>query len=72
MEEAAANRRYDELHKDHPFHDGSFTKWSEKASLATPYHFRDGVEIRVAEVDINPTDQFLSAGTAFSVPGTET
>lgn len=59
METAAANRRYDALHEKQPFHDGTFSRWSEKATAATPYHFHDGVTVYVAETDLNPNDDFL-------------
>lgn len=60
MESQAANRKYDELHEAAPFHDGTFTEWAEKPSAATPYHFRDGVSVWVAPVDLSPGDKFLS------------
>lgn len=65
METAAANAKYDRLHKDAPFHNGimgeggDFTSWSATQSDAHPYHFRDGVRIWVAETDHNPGDRFL-------------
>lgn len=60
MANAAANRRYDEVHQDLPFHDGTFTKWAKESSLATPYHYREGVNVWVADVDWTPDDDFLT------------
>lgn len=71
MAEAAANRMYVALHEKKPFHNGDFTRWAEKATKATPFHFQDGVEIRVAEVDLNPDDMFLSAPESFDDRRTE-
>jgi hypothetical protein len=61
MEQAAADRRYSALHEDLPFHDGEFKHWSKHASLDTPYHYQDGVNIWVADADLNPDDNFLGA-----------
>lgn len=64
MEEAAANWRYEKLHEDQPFHDGSFKNWAKERSKMFPYHFSDGVRILVAETDLYPDDNFLSGATA--------
>jgi hypothetical protein len=61
MEAARANRRYDQLHKDLQYHDGTFTSWGKNPSAEHPYHFRDGVTISVTPVDLSPDDDFLSA-----------
>lgn len=66
MERAAAEWRYDQLHEAAPYHDGSFKNWSEKRTLRYPYHYRDGVEIVVAETDLYPDDDFLEARQAES------
>lgn len=60
MEREAADARYDELHADEPFHDGTFTDWSAKRTDSHPYHYRAGVSIWVAPVDVNPDDKFLT------------
>ena len=60
MEAQAANRRYDELHEAAPFHDGTFSNWSQRATATTPYHYRDGVSVWVAPVDLSPDDDFLT------------
>lgn len=57
---AAANRKYDELHKDRPYHDGSETVWSETPTVLTPFHYRDGVTIFLAATELNPDDDFLA------------
>lgn len=67
MEAAAANRRYDQIHEKRPFHDGTFTQWAESASAAFPYHYRDGVNIWVAPVDLAPHDRFLTDPNAPAV-----
>lgn len=64
MEAAAVNERYDRLHKREPFHDGTFASWSATASSSHPYHYRAGVRVFVAEVDLNPDDDFLSGTPA--------
>ena len=57
-EQAAADRRYGEKHEK-PFHNGTESRWADKATPRYPYHFRDGVRVFVAPVDLNPTDNFL-------------
>lgn len=59
-ERMAAERRYAELHKDRPYHDGTERSWAKEASRTHPYHFNDGVHVWVAVEDVNPDDQFLS------------
>lgn len=63
MEQAAAQWRYDELHKDAPFHDGTFPDdpgdWSPTRTLDTPYHYSDGVVVWVSQYDLTPDDHFL-------------
>lgn len=61
---AAAQRLYEELHKDEPYHDGSFEQWSKTASADFPFHYSDGVSIYLAETDENPEDDFLGTGRA--------
>lgn len=56
MQLAAANRRYDQLHKEKPFHDGTFRIWMEKPSQLTPFHYRDGVTIWISEEDLTSAD----------------
>lgn len=56
---AVAERMYDELHKDRPWHDGTETVWAEKFSQMTPWHYRDGVSLYLAKTDENPEDRFL-------------
>ena len=59
MQLDAAKRRYSELHKEKPFHDGTFTHWSEKPSRLYPFHFMDGVTIWLSPSELNPDDKFL-------------
>lgn len=60
MEEAAAQKKYAEIHEARPYHDGRFRRWGENATAATPYHYLDGVHIGVSETDLNPGDDFLT------------
>lgn len=58
-EQEAADRLYGEKHKDKPFTNRAETRWAEKPDPQTPFHFRDGVRIFVAPVDLDPDDHFL-------------
>ena len=60
MEREAAEAAYAELHREEPFHDGTFTSWAEKRSRTHPYHFQEGVKIGVADVDLAPEDKFTT------------
>lgn len=72
-EREAATALYAEIHQERPFHDGTETLWASQRSRATPYHFSEGVRIYVADVDVNPDDQFLtpSGAGAKEAPGNE-
>lgn len=59
MQLKAAVRIYENLHKDKPWHDGSFQIWSDQFSRLTPFHFSDGVTIWLSETDLAPDDKFL-------------
>ena len=58
----SANRRYDGLHKEKPYHDGTFQHWAKEPDGQHPFHFRDGVHLWVARTDVNPDDNFLTRG----------
>ena len=58
---------YDLIHHDRPYHDGSFERWSANASRDFPFHYADGVRIRLAPTDENPDDQFLGGEIPESV-----
>lgn len=60
---AVANRRYDKIHEGREWHDGTETIWAEEFSNLTPWHYRDGVTIYLAETDENPDDDFLDEST---------
>lgn len=64
MELAAAERKYDDLHHDAPWHDGTFENWSAEKSPAFPYGHRDGVQLWISPVDVDPDDRFLSPASA--------
>lgn len=59
MERAAANERFEAKHKDRPYHDGYRKSWAKERSPQHPYHFRDGVNVWVHDVDLSPDDDFL-------------
>jgi hypothetical protein len=67
MEREAAVARYGALHEDRPFHDGTFTKWSEERSSRYPYHSGDGVTIYATGKDAAPWDEFTSVESASPV-----
>jgi hypothetical protein len=56
-------RKYEALHKAAPYHDGTFTTWSEHFSEGTPFHYDDGVTIWAASSDLSPDDRFLEKRT---------
>lgn len=58
MEREAANWRFDEIHKDEPFHNGA-GDYSAKRSLEFPYHYRDGVNVWVSSEDLGLGGDFL-------------
>ena len=60
MERMAAVARYERLHEDLPYHDGTFSSWRKKPDDEHPYHFQWGVSVWVAEKDWSPDDDFLS------------
>lgn len=70
-ERAAAERAYERLHKDAPYHDGTYQSWAKEASDSHPYHFSDGVTIGVAPTDLNPGDEFTTDRDASPVGGAE-
>lgn len=68
MTTAGANRLYHLLHKERPFHDGSFSEWAAEASAAFPYRYDDGVNVWTSPVDLTPGDDFLTDPAAPAVP----
>lgn len=67
MERAAAERAFDKLHEDAPFHDGSFASWAKEWSEEYPYHAKDGMTVYVADTDVNPGDLFTADADAVPV-----
>lgn len=63
MELAAANWRYDDLHRARPYHNGDRTRWAAEQSKDFPCHYRDGVTIFVTETDLNLGGAFLTHKT---------
>lgn len=64
----AARRSYDALHKEKPYHDGSFSVWHKEPGPMTPYHYLDGVRLWVSQADLTPDDDFLSPPKLPEVP----
>lgn len=60
MSNLAARRKYDDLHQDRPFHDGTFTSWAKEADRDHPFRYDDGVTVWVSSEDLTPDDDFLS------------
>ena len=60
MEREAASAAYADLHKDAPYHDGSFKSWAKERSRSHPYHYGDGVTFGVADHDLWPGDRFTT------------
>lgn len=60
MELEAASSAYDDLHKDAPYHDGTFQSWSKERSAAFPYRYSEGVKLGVADHDLMPWDTFTT------------
>lgn len=59
MAVAAVNSKYDALHEDLPFHDGTFAAWGKESS-EMPYSYRAGVTLWVSSQDLTPGDEFLN------------
>lgn len=71
MEQAGAHARYAALHEDEPYHNGLFSSWAKDRSRSHPYHYGDGVDIRVAETDVAPWDKFTTKRNASPLPPTD-
>lgn len=56
----AAKRQYSLLHKKEPYHDGSFKFWSKEPTPFTPFHFMDGVRLRMSPIELAPWDQWTT------------
>ena len=61
MVEESARAEYARLHEKRPWHDGSFSKWSEEPSATFRFHFQHGTTIWVAETDLGHGGDFLSS-----------
>lgn len=61
METQAALARFERLHADAPWHDGTFESWAENPSLSHPYHFSHGVTVWVADTDLGLGGDFLTS-----------
>lgn len=59
MQLKAANRMYEKLHEDAPWHDGKFRIWAKEFSPVTPFHAWDGVTIWLSETELDPESDFL-------------
>lgn len=47
---AAEQRKYQDAHKERPFHDGTGSRWAKEASAQYPYHYADGVRWSVDSI----------------------
>lgn len=59
---------YEAVHKDAPWHDGTFKSWAKERSAQYPFHFNHGVSISVADRDLTPWDEFTTKEDASPVP----
>lgn len=64
MQEKAAQRWFEEIHRDKPFHDGSFDRWSEKWSPGFPFHYSDGTTVWISKEELGLGGDFLNRGSA--------
>lgn len=55
-----AEWKYEQLHKDRPYHDGSFQTWGKEQTEVTPFRYDAGVRVWVAPKDHDPSDDFLT------------
>lgn len=62
MQEQAARAKYERKHEKAPWHDGTFETWAAEPTKDTPYHFRHGTNIWVAETDLGLGGDFLTTG----------
>lgn len=58
-DQASADRLYGLKNDPKPYLSRNGKVRAEKASERTPFHYRDGVRVWVADRDVNPDDQFL-------------
>lgn len=63
MQLEAAKRRFERLHQDRPYHDGTMTLWAKDSSDAFPFHYADGVSVWMAPVDLGLGGDFLEQGS---------
>lgn len=68
MEQKAADARYERLHENLPYHDGTFTNWAKDRSADHPYKYDEGVTVLVTPVDYTPDDLFLTDPRAPAFP----
>lgn len=53
-----------ELHKDAPYHDGSFEHWAKEPSIQYPFRWDDGTRFYMARVDEAPWDEWTTDANA--------
>lgn len=66
----AADAAYADLHKDRPWHDGTYTRWAKERSASFPYRYDFGVNIGVSDSDVRPDDLFTTREEAPLVAAT--
>lgn len=59
-EKEAALAKWQALHANAPWHNGTESSWSKVQDEGHPYRYDMGVTLWVATRDVNPDDQFLS------------
>lgn len=64
MEREAAHAAYEALHRELPWHDGTFQSWAKERSSSHPYHFTHGVRVSVSDEDLAPWDTFTTERNA--------
>lgn len=69
MAQARYNAKYEALHSDLPFHDGTFTRWGKERTADTRFHYTEGVTVWVSDVDYSPDDDFLATAVLDGDPG---
>lgn len=61
-------RRFDEIHEDAQWHDGTYTNFTAKPTTGTPFHYMDGVTLWVSAKDLSPDDDFLGDLVTSTLP----
>lgn len=72
MEQASAEATYEHLHKETPWHDGTFTSWAKEWSRSHPVPLAGRyIKVGVADHDLTPWDKFTTEVEASPLPPDE-